>query len=70
MVVDTIYPKPIERSTYVLCNNMALALLFYAWQPLETEFGTFKAPSGKACCMAFLRRIGINSHGHIPYQSF
>ena len=27
-------PKPIERSTYVLFTNIALALLFYAWEPM------------------------------------
>ena len=27
--------KPIERSAYVLCTNIALALLFYGWQPME-----------------------------------
>jgi protein-S-isoprenylcysteine O-methyltransferase Ste14 len=30
-------PQPIERSTYVLFTNIALALLFYAWQPMGGE---------------------------------
>jgi len=30
-------PQPIERSTYVLCTNLALALMFYAWQPMGGE---------------------------------
>jgi protein-S-isoprenylcysteine O-methyltransferase Ste14 len=27
-------PEPIERSTYVLCTNIVLALLFWLWQPI------------------------------------
>ena len=27
-------PKPIERSTYVLCSNLAMMLMFAAWQPM------------------------------------
>ncbi|HBP90423.1 MAG TPA: isoprenylcysteine carboxylmethyltransferase family protein [Nitrospirales bacterium] len=27
-------PKPLERSTYVLFTNIALALLFFGWQPM------------------------------------
>ncbi len=27
-------PKPVERSTYLLCTNLCLGLLFYFWQPI------------------------------------
>jgi protein-S-isoprenylcysteine O-methyltransferase Ste14 len=27
-------PEPIERSTYVLCSNLAMILLFLGWQPM------------------------------------
>lgn len=41
-------PKPIERSTYVLCTNIALALLFYAWQPMGGEIWQVQHPLGQA----------------------
>ena len=40
-------PKPIERSTYVLCTNIALALLFYAWQPMGGEIWHVQGPIGQ-----------------------
>jgi methanethiol S-methyltransferase len=40
-------PKPIERSTYVLCTNMALAILFYAWQPMGGEIWHVQHPVGQ-----------------------
>jgi methanethiol S-methyltransferase len=27
-------PKPLERSTYLLCTNLCLGILFYFWQPI------------------------------------
>lgn len=41
-------PQPIERSTYVLCTNLALALLFYAWQPMGGEIWQVQHPLGQA----------------------
>ena len=40
-------PKPIERSTYVLCTNIALALLFYAWQPMGGDIWRVQHPIGQ-----------------------
>ena len=40
-------PKPIERSTYVLCTNIVLALLFYAWQPMGGEIWLIQDPVGR-----------------------
>lgn len=37
-------PKPIERSTYVLCTNIALAFLFYAWQPMGGKIWHIQDP--------------------------
>lgn len=43
-----VIPKPIERSTYVLCTSLALILLFWQWQPLGTTLwdlsGTIAEP--------------------------
>jgi len=40
-------PQPIERSTYVLFTNMALALLFFAWQPMGGEVWTIQDSLGQ-----------------------
>ena len=40
-------PQPIERSTYVLFTNIALALLFYAWQPMGGEMWTIHDSLGE-----------------------
>jgi protein-S-isoprenylcysteine O-methyltransferase Ste14 len=44
----TIVPKPIERSTYVMATNIALALVFVFWQPLGGEIWTVTNPVGRA----------------------
>ena len=44
----TLYvPKPIERSTYVLFTNIALALLFYFWQPMGGVIWSVQDPIGQ-----------------------
>lgn len=40
-------PKPVERSTYVLCTNLALGLLFYAWQPMGGMIWSVQDPMGQ-----------------------
>ncbi|MDH5574520.1 MAG: isoprenylcysteine carboxylmethyltransferase family protein [Nitrospirota bacterium] len=40
-------PQPIERSTYVLFTNIALALLFYAWQPMGGQIWRVSDPIGQ-----------------------
>jgi methanethiol S-methyltransferase len=41
-------PKPIERSTYVLFTNLALALLFFGWRPMGGEIWQIQHPLGQA----------------------
>lgn len=40
-------PRPIERSTYVLFTNIALALLFYFWQPMGGAIWHVQDPMGQ-----------------------
>ena len=40
-------PQPIERSTYVLFTNIALALMFYFWQPMGGEIWHIQDPIGQ-----------------------
>jgi protein-S-isoprenylcysteine O-methyltransferase Ste14 len=42
-----IVPKPIERSTYVLCSSLALILLFALWQPLGALIWSVEDPVGR-----------------------
>jgi protein-S-isoprenylcysteine O-methyltransferase Ste14 len=38
-----IIPEPAERSTYVLCSSLALAGMFWLWQPLGGVIWDFEA---------------------------
>ena len=41
-------PQPIERSTYVLATNAALALMFWQWRPLGGVIWNVEHPTGRA----------------------
>ena len=43
-----IVPTSIERSTYVLLSNLALALLYWQWRPVEGALWRIEDPVGKA----------------------
>lgn len=40
-------PEPIERSTYVLATNAALALMFWQWRPLGGVIWNIESPTGR-----------------------
>lgn len=40
--------KPMERSTYVLCSNLALLLLFWQWRPMGGAIWDVQDPIGRA----------------------
>ena len=39
--------RPIERSTYVMCTNVALWILFWQWQPIGGEIWNVQHPVGQ-----------------------
>src|SRR5262245_48714100 len=41
-------PHPVERSTYVLCSNLALLLLFWQWRPMGGVLWDVRQPAGQA----------------------
>src|SRR5213076_1657899 len=41
-------PQPVERSTYVLCSNLALLLLFWQWRPTGGVLWDVRQPAGQA----------------------
>jgi len=44
-----IVPEPVERSTYVLASSLALAALFWQWQPIEGTLWSAEAPAARLC---------------------
>jgi protein-S-isoprenylcysteine O-methyltransferase Ste14 len=45
-------PEPAERSTYVLCSNLALIAMFVAWQPLGGIVWDVQSPVGRVLLQA------------------
>ncbi len=45
-------PQPIERSTYVLCTNLVLILLFWQWRPMGFVIWDVQHPAGLAAIYA------------------
>jgi protein-S-isoprenylcysteine O-methyltransferase Ste14 len=41
-------PKPIERSTYVLCTNLAFVVLFWQWRPMDHVIWDVQHAAGRA----------------------
>jgi len=47
-----IVPHSVERSTYVLLASLALALLFWKWQPISGDVWNFADPAGRIALYA------------------
>ena len=47
-----VVPKPLERSTYVLCSSLALVLLFWQWRPLGGVVWSVEDPAGRLALRA------------------
>lgn len=45
-------PAPIERATYVLSSCLALVLLFWLWQPIQTSIWSVASAWGQGLLMA------------------
>src|SRR5687768_8061170 len=45
-------PQPIERSTYCLCSNLALILLFWQWRPMGGAVWDVQAPAARTALHA------------------
>jgi protein-S-isoprenylcysteine O-methyltransferase Ste14 len=61
-----IVPKPIERSTYVLCSSLALILLFTLWRPLGGVIWSVEEPLGRL----FLRGLFAFGWGLVLVSTF
>ncbi len=51
-IITRVIPASAERSTYVLASSLALALLFWKWQPLGGVIWTVESPAGRALLYA------------------
>jgi protein-S-isoprenylcysteine O-methyltransferase Ste14 len=51
-MLTRVIPAAAERSTYVLASSLALALLFWKWEPLGGTIWNVEAPSGRAVLYA------------------
>ena len=46
-LITRVIPASAERSTYVLASSLALALLFWKWEPLGGEVWRVESPNGQ-----------------------
>lgn len=61
-----IVPRPVERATYVLASSLALALLFWGWQPLEGSLFIVTHETGRLA----LRVLFFGGVGLVLYSTF